>query len=455
MKYKVYLVAIVYCTAVTLCIVYFKTGQEPRSQNLFSEQYINNNDHYECLPLQRGQKIPVQFNISTLPNLDGDKVLSIPYVQHVGRYVAQQEPYIRPEVYYTVHTQQMACKYREILTLFEFICDPTIDRKQSNDKYTNYLIQDHNSVIDLITVPCGYVDCGSKNLDLTGAVLTEYGYLSEPSYFRFKGEEVFIDLDELATVGPSLLAHFFGHWPNEVLPKLLFMWDKTPVNVPILWPKNIENVLNELYDLKILKQGRPVIFQHHKSKVIYRAKKLYTLHNLRDQPVYWRLINPVVWLHTQQLYRKVFQSEQPKNTILVINRNIMFKNPTYQVYRGMNNFNELISALKEKYEPQYQIEIYTPQETYFDGGRMFYHAKIVVGVHGAGMSHVIFQRAGTSVLEIGVIDPKVMLPNMYYAQATALGLHYSSVLVEGGFYNVNVTVPINEIVDVVQYNLSK
>lgn len=59
---------------------------------------------------------------------------------------------------------------------------------------------------------------------------------------------------------------------------------------------------------------------------------------------------------------------------------------------------------------------------------MFSRAAVVVGVHGAGLSNILFCSEGTTVIELGFANPLV---RHYMYIAEALGLSYERVLLEG------------------------
>ena len=58
-----------------------------------------------------------------------------------------------------------------------------------------------------------------------------------------------------------------------------------------------------------------------------------------------------------------------------------------------------------------------------DDIRLFHRARVVVGVHGAGLTNMLFCAPGAAVVELGVTEPCC---GMYRHMARALGLRYAA-----------------------------
>ncbi len=58
---------------------------------------------------------------------------------------------------------------------------------------------------------------------------------------------------------------------------------------------------------------------------------------------------------------------------------------------------------------------------------MFYHARQIVSVHGAGLTNLVFAQPGARVVEI---FPPDLLEPIYFQIATLFGLHYEPVIAE-------------------------
>ena len=58
---------------------------------------------------------------------------------------------------------------------------------------------------------------------------------------------------------------------------------------------------------------------------------------------------------------------------------------------------------------------------------MFYHARQIVSVHGAGLTNLVFAQPNTRVVEI---FPPDLLEPIYFQIATLFDLHYELVIAE-------------------------
>lgn len=85
--------------------------------------------------------------------------------------------------------------------------------------------------------------------------------------------------------------------------------------------------------------------------------------------------------------------------------------------RVTNNEDEVIQAL----EREGFITVQTHRLTVAEQIKLFADAKVIVGVHGAGLTNMLFAPTGTVVIE--VLDPEYLAP-FYYALSTSLGHQY-------------------------------
>eukprot|EP00798_Chlamydomonas_sp_ICE-L_P012641 gene12641-15875_t len=105
--------------------------------------------------------------------------------------------------------------------------------------------------------------------------------------------------------------------------------------------------------------------------------------------------------------------------------------------RQVSNEVELIAALKRAY----------PDE------ELFRRAKVVVGMHGAGLSHIIFSAPGTAVVEfLFMYDP----PMMFWHASGALGLRYVMLpLSQSWWLDPTVHVPGQDVIDALAIALNR
>ena len=112
--------------------------------------------------------------------------------------------------------------------------------------------------------------------------------------------------------------------------------------------------------------------------------------------------------------------------------------------RQVSNEDQILSAIKAAY-PQSELVIYTGKESVRDTVQLFRRARVVVGMHGAGLSHMIFAPRGAAVIEfLFMYDP----PLMFWHASGALGLDYVMVPVPQSWWLAHdVEVPVADVVD--------
>jgi len=113
--------------------------------------------------------------------------------------------------------------------------------------------------------------------------------------------------------------------------------------------------------------------------------------------------------------------------------------------RRVANEAELLAALRAAF-PGHPIEVFTGGVSPAEAIALFQRARVVVGPHGAGLSHILFSAPGTAVVEfLFLADP----PMMFWHAAGALGQDYWLVPVPQGYYmQPEMVVPVGEVVDV-------
>lgn len=68
--------------------------------------------------------------------------------------------------------------------------------------------------------------------------------------------------------------------------------------------------------------------------------------------------------------------------------------------RGLTNHDDLLKALHAKFANEYEINVFMGDEDMATTAAMHHAASVVVSPHGAGLSHLIFMRRGTGLVEI-------------------------------------------------------
>ena len=213
-------------------------------------------------------------------------------------------------------------------------------------------------------------------------------------------------IDKAAWVTDGYSANYF-HWINDVLPKVLFLQSKNiqcPVLIPkefskcryveeslqllgisyILWPTQGINFIHQLYIPEVGASGGQDLFYF---PLLHNKLRAMTLH-----------VSPS---------KKLFISRQKANT-----RKIVF-------------FDEIENIISQN-----GFEIVCPEMLSFkEQGQLFSSATHIIGIHGAGLSNMIFMGSGCRVLEIRRSND--FWNYCYYFMASTLNLGYYYFMAEG------------------------
>lgn len=245
----------------------------------------------------------------------------------------------------------------------------------------------------------------------------------------------------LATAGIAYFDNEFAHFPLEYLPQILRLYHSLPKDVTILWPQTqvSKKIYNELGLNGLIDLERKVIFAEENT--IYRSKSLYFHHFQYKKSV----VSPVNIMLANQILTKKFEDEKPENTILLVSRKD-------RKTRQLLNHDEIKSRLTQKFSPQgYKIvEIVGGDLEWFEAGKHFYNAKLIISPHGATLSHLLFSRSCSSVIEVGYIP----LSDEYFCLGRNIGNKYGFIITEGS-YTKNMLPDINQIIELSEQLLSK
>ncbi len=113
--------------------------------------------------------------------------------------------------------------------------------------------------------------------------------------------------------------------------------------------------------------------------------------------------------------------------------------------RQVGNEQSLVAAMRAAY-PGQEVVVFTGSEGVEQTVQLFRRAKAVFGMHGAGLSHVVFSAPGTAVVEfLFLYDP----PMMFWHASGAMGLDYYMVpLARSWWLEQTVHVPEQDVLDV-------
>ncbi len=119
--------------------------------------------------------------------------------------------------------------------------------------------------------------------------------------------------------------------------------------------------------------------------------------------------------------------------------------------RQVANEDELLSAIAAQF-PQAKLQVYSGKESVSETVQLFRRARVVVGMHGAGLSHIVFSAPGTAVVEfLFMNDP----PMMFWHASAALGLRYIMVpLAQSWWLERSIAVPAQDVLDALSMALN-
>lgn len=110
----------------------------------------------------------------------------------------------------------------------------------------------------------------------------------------------------------------------------------------------------------------------------------------------------------------------------------------------VSNEQALLSAVARQY-PNAEVHVYHGTEGALDTVHLFRRATIVMGMHGAGLSHLIFSDPGTAVIEFLFMSAP---PLMFWHAASALHQRYIMVpLPQSWWLQPSVEVPVQDVLD--------
>jgi len=113
---------------------------------------------------------------------------------------------------------------------------------------------------------------------------------------------------------------------------------------------------------------------------------------------------------------------------------------------------QLLQAISGRF-PSAKLRVYTGQETVAETIALFQRARVVVGMHGAGLSHIVFAAPGTAVVEFLFMKAP---PMMFWHVSGALSLRYVMVpLSQSWWLDPDVEVPQQDVLDALALALNE
>ena len=253
--------------------------------------------------------------------------------------------------------------------------------------------------------------------------------------------------EKLANPGYSVHVNSPGHFPVEILPRLVRLYNEIPRDVPLVWPVGPLPLLmlRVMTELNVLDGRRELVKEVPDS--IMHVKELW-LYHADDDFFPHLLISEFSYMH--RLIMKGlgdrFGKSNMKN-IVVIDR---VKGP-----RSVINHKEIVRTL------QLNLQDYNVMDFVIDSeklehfvdevARVFYEADVIISPHGASLANIIFARPGTSVIEFSWGE-NPSYPIDYMCFSRNLKMHYSTVIGQGS-HGSQLLMNANEVLDAVKIHL--
>ena len=160
----------------------------------------------------------------------------------------------------------------------------------------------------------------------------------------------------------------------------------------------------------------------------------------------------------QEMHEILLKSmkEKPQDYILIPLRNIHpdpNKDPEGGHSRKIDNLSQLIRRLKEEF-PEYKIKTVAPHllSNYYEQGRLFYHAKLIITPHSASESNLIWTRKGTKIIEGKNVQFNILIVQwdqfaaiQFYCLSRILDMEWGTVLSKSN-YQLKTEIPIEDII---------
>ncbi len=259
-----------------------------------------------------------------------------------------------------------------------------------------------------------------NNLSMVRASkFTTLNFLKQLMANLIRNKKIQIKKDKLWIINDHCFNYF--HWVTEALPRLLLIKEnkiKGTVLLPSKWSSNafIKSSLgvlgyeHEYYDLNSINYIPRIISANH----------LASTGNYN--PKYIKMVKDSIKKdHSENLRLWVLRNENQS--------------------RHINNRNELINLLEK-----YNIKTIRPEEISFQKQVSFFSkASFIGGIHGAGLTNMIFMDEESNVLEIKTQSTEKN--NAFYSLASALSHNYYYLRSKAKESDQGITLNLNELDD--------
>lgn len=214
----------------------------------------------------------------------------------------------------------------------------------------------------------------------------------------------------------SIISFFSGsyhHWLWDDLPRLVTTLPHLPADTQFLIPENPKDYHWEALCALGIEKSR---LHEHSSETETTLENLWFATPLGHSE--WAATAPEIALILRDSFRRFAEPE------LLSNRKIYISRQRARQRRFVNE-DELIPIIRHH---GFEI-VFAEDLTFSEQAKLFGQATCILGVHGAGLTNMIFAKPGTKVLEIQLNDPNCSRTH-YWMMASILGHKYNCVVGE-------------------------
>ena len=241
-----------------------------------------------------------------------------------------------------------------------------------------------------------------------------------------RGDLPVTELDSAASIGTSAYLHYPGHFPNENLPRLVYLDEHIPAGVPLLYPEHPGwmSILREAGSF----QNRSFVTARGDEHA-FAVKRLYffTSSNVDDETsVNFFLVNFMARKVRSWALRQLGIKETQIGSgvsAAPLEPHIVFLTRREGHSRSISNNRAIIEALRATF-PGVPVTSFEPataasplRQSLLSIGR----ATLLIAPHGAGLNNIFPMLRGGAVLEIGA--PSTFVDD-YNCLSRQLGLRY-------------------------------
>ena len=233
-------------------------------------------------------------------------------------------------------------------------------------------------------------------------------------------------ISTLGVVGTYFYPNGHGHFPNEIMPRLLALHQRIPAEVPLLWPDSglARKILAELQSMGEF-QGRQIIF-HNTQHLIY-ADLIY-LYTFTDDSAYRSNFAAATASEFRSL-TAMFRRAIISASILMPTKfdhgktRIVFWGREDGSSRSISNMREVKESLSE-FANEITYMVPSSGKGYFEQASILQHTRFFISPHGASMTNVLFLSENAVAVEIVYVDLSYRWPEEYYCLSRAIGVRY-------------------------------